>query len=134
MQNLLDLPLVVWIVLIALSAFRVSWTLAREQGPFAVMDHFRVWLNKEAAKDTKSVDILTESGALLKRYKTQTHGIRWTLAELFNCPLCLGFWLTGIILVIFVLFPVAMVKLLIIWLALSGLQAIISLFILRDEV
>lgn len=104
---------IVWFILLAFATFRVSWMVARQDGPFAIVDRFRTWANVKAAK-------------------SQHRGLAWTFSELFECPLCLGVWISAILLIT-VIFPTIILKLIILWLAVSGLQSFLTLLIIKDE-
>jgi len=60
-------------VLAAFATFRLSRMFTWEDGPFGIFLRFRGFLGRHVG-ETK-------------------YGIIWTLAELFNCPYCLGVWL-----------------------------------------
>ena len=64
-------------VIAVLAVYRVAQFIVFDDAPFGLMDRFRSWLGKNAAGAAK-------------------YGLRWTLAELVNCPYCVGFWLASI--------------------------------------
>jgi len=86
--------------------------LAREDGPLLVFTRFRERLGKWAGNEHP--------------------GLRWTLAELFNCQLCLGVWVSAILVSALIL-PGIIIKIIILWLAVSGLQTFITLLVIKDE-
>jgi hypothetical protein len=112
MLDLTFTPLV-WLVILALAVFRVSWMLAREDGPFAIFDKLRVSLTVKAAK-------------------SECRGGWWTLSELSRCPLCLGIWISALLLIL-VTIPGNATKLITLFLAVSGLQSFLTLLIIKDE-
>ena len=112
-MNLSDFnfTLLVWLVLLTFVTFRVSWMIARDDGPFAIFYIMRKALESRTGK-------------------SKATGWAWTLSELFHCPLCLGIWVSAILLV-FVPLPFG-IKV-IMWLAVSGLQSFLTLLIIKDE-
>ena len=102
---------IVWFILLAFASFRLSWMIARQDGPFGTFEEIRNQFGK----------------------RVQTGKIYWmTLSEFVNCPLCLGVWVSAILLIA-VIFPAIVIKLIILWLAVSGLQSFLSLLIIKDE-
>lgn len=109
---MIDLTLTpaLWFVLVVLAVFRVAWMFTREEGPFAIFGKLRAYLGKDAG----------------------TQGLRWTLAELFHCPLCLGVWVS-VFAVLLLFLPGVIARVIILWLAVAGLQSFMSLLVLKDE-
>lgn len=114
MNELLTFSPVIWLILIVLATFRLAWLLTKEPGPFAIFEKARSRLNEQASK---------------KNYG----GFAWTLAELFNCSLCLGVYISLIVLAIYVAFPVGLVKFVILFLAISGAQTFLTLLIFKED-
>ena len=112
MTDFLKFSPLVWFALLTLAVFRASWMLTREEGPFGVFGTLRQVIGKRAAD--------------------QVTGSWWTLAELFNCPLCLGVWISALG-IILILLPGIVAKLIILWLAVAGLQSFLSLLVIKDE-
>jgi hypothetical protein len=102
---------VIRFLLAALALYRVAW-FTREDGPFALSLRFRQWLGKLAAAET---------------FKTgfEQHGFFWTLAEVANCPHCIGVWL-AIPAALVVIFPSNVTDVILIVLALAGLQSFLT--------
>ena len=101
-----------WFLALTLTSFRLAWMFTREEGPFGAFDRWRIYLAGKASKQ---------------------YSLSWTLAELFNCPLCLGVWISGLMTLLYFLLPVIIVKFIIIWLAVAGLQSVLTLLIIKDE-
>jgi hypothetical protein len=112
-MNLSDFnfTLLVWLVLLTFVTFRIGWMLARDDGPFAIFDTWRKGLEARAGE-------------------SKVTGWAWTISELFHCPICLGIWISAILL-IFV--PLPFFTKVILWLAVSGLQSFLTLLIIKDE-
>lgn len=104
---------ITWLILLAFATFRLGWLFARDAGPFALLDKWRDLLAGRAA----------DSGH---------QGWAWSFHELFDCPLCLGMWLSALLLFL-ALLPVIAIKLIVLWLAVAGLQSFLSLLIIKDE-
>lgn len=104
-----------WFILLGFAVFRLGWLFAREDGPFAVFLRMRMVLNSKAA-----------------RVQPQHYNLDWTLAELANCPLCLGIWI-GLLAIIAVTIPGIVLKIIILWLAVAGFQSFLTLLIIKDE-
>jgi hypothetical protein len=98
-------------ILAALAVYRVAM-FTREDGPGAIFLSLRSWLGKRAAKVT---------------FKTgfEFHGFWWTLAEVSNCAHCAGVWL-AILFAPAVLWPNKITDIIIIILALAGLQSFLT--------
>ena len=103
---IMDAAFVVRCLLIALAVYRLAWMFTREDGPFNVFEWVRCWLGKQAAKK-------------------QEHGLAWTLAEVSNCTHCAGLWL-ALIGSLFVIFPSYYSDVLILILAIAGLQSFMT--------
>lgn len=85
--------------------------LAREIGPLGIFERMRLRLGKQVGKE---------------------YSLSWSISELFNCPLCLGIWI-GLIALIAVTIPGIILKAILLWLAISGLQVFMTLLIIKDE-
>ena len=107
-------------VILSLAAFRLAWLLTKEQGPFAILDKFHTLLDKQVVKEVDSKG-------------EQHHGWRWSLAEVFDCPLCIGVWLAFGLLLIYMNFPAFWIRFVLLALAIAGLQSFLSLLIIKDE-
>lgn len=91
-----------FLILVAiLATYRVSQFIVYDDAPFGLMDKARLYLGRKAA------------GA--KKY-----GAWWSLAELINCPFCVGFWVS--LLITLFIFDVSWYSILF-WLAIAGGQA-----------
>jgi len=99
-----DFAFIVRFFMAALAVYRLAWMFTREDGPFALFDKFRMWLGKHA---------------------TEGKGLGWTLAELFNCPHCLGLWL-AFLLSPAVLWPSKGIDIVLVILAVAGLQSFMT--------
>jgi len=99
-----DTAFIVRFFLAALAIYRLAWMLTKEDGPFMLFDKFRKWLGKRVTKDM---------------------GLGWTLAELFNCPHCLGLWL-AILLSPAILWPSRGMDIVLVILAVAGLQSFMT--------
>lgn len=63
------------LLIIAFAVYRLCRMLSREDGPFQILETFRTWLGRKASKENKL----------------------WiTLADLMNCPYCLGVWFSAL--------------------------------------
>ena len=90
------------LILVAiLATYRVAQFIVYDDAPFGLMNKARSYLGRKA------------SGA--KKY-----GAWWSLAELINCPFCVGLWVS--LLVILFIFGVHWYSVLY-WLAIAGGQA-----------
>jgi hypothetical protein len=73
----------------------------REDGPFGIFDGLRMQLGKRVVEGE--------------------HGLAWSLAEIFNCPRCLGMWL-AILFSPVVLWPTRGMDIALVILGIAGLQ------------
>jgi hypothetical protein len=93
------LELAVRVVISALASYRIARMVALETGPFALFSRFRGWVNIEQARK---------------------HGPKETwVTEGFSCPLCVGVYVSALILG---LSYVDYVNFAVLWLAVAGLQ------------
>jgi len=92
-------------LLVALAVHRLAWMFTREDGPFGIFDGLRMQLGKRVVEGE--------------------HGLAWTLAELFNCPHCLGLWL-AFLLSPAVLWPSKGIDIVLVILAVAGLQSFMT--------
>lgn len=97
----------IWIVLAVLATYRLAELFALDLGPYSIFANWRSYLGKRA------------SG---KDY----HSIWFNLAELFNCPFCLGIWFGVIFAIVVLYFLNPVTKFLIIALAISGGQTFLE--------
>jgi hypothetical protein len=102
----MTLAFAIHFVIAALAVYRLAYMIAMEDGPFAIFSRFRLWLGRNAADRPE-------------------HGIAWTLAELFNCPHCLGIWL-AFLFAPAVIWPSMITDVIIIVFALAGLQSYLT--------
>lgn len=102
---------VIRFLLAALSVYRLAW-MTKEDGPFGIFLNMRNWLGKMAARERHA------SGF-------ETFGPAWTIAEISNCPHCIGVWL-AILFAPFVIFPNFYTDMVMIILAISGLQSLFT--------
>jgi hypothetical protein len=93
-------------LLAALALYRVARMFTLEDGPFGLFDRFRLWLGKRAGN-------------------SESHGLAWTLAELFNCPHCIGVWL-ALLFAPAAIWPSRVGDGILIILALAGLQSYLT--------
>lgn len=84
-----------------LATYRIAQFVVYDDAPFGLMKSARLYLGKRAA------------GA--KQY-----GAWWSLAELINCPFCVGFWFS--LLITPLIFGIHWYSILF-WLAIAGGQA-----------
>lgn len=91
-----------YLVLSVFATYRIAQFVVYDDAPFALMKRAKAWLGKKAA------------GA--RKYR-----IWWSLAELVNCPYCVGLWIALIIAV--VLFPN---HIFLYWLAIAGGQSFLE--------
>lgn len=99
-----DLAFVVRFFLAALAVYRLAWMFTREDGPFAAFDRLRTQLGKRVGTGK---------------------GLGWTLAELFNCPHCIGLWL-AILAAPAVLCPSRGTDIILVILAVAGAQSLMT--------
>lgn len=97
-------------LLAAFSVYRLAYMFTREDGPFGVFESARLWLGKIATN-----------------HDPQRGGrsMAWTLAELFNCPHCLGVWM-ALLFAPAVIWPSFVTDVILIVLALAGLQSYLT--------
>jgi hypothetical protein len=107
----IDLEFIVRFLLAALAVYRVAW-FTKDYGPFGVFESIRTYMGKMAARETYSSGV-------------QRHGVAWTLAELSNCPHCMGVWL-ALLFAPFVICPSRMTDIIIIIFALAGIQTYLT--------
>jgi hypothetical protein len=101
-----NLSFVIRFILAALATYRLAW-FTKEDGPFGIFAHVRAWLGKWASK---------APGKL---------GLSWTLAEIVNCPHCVGVWL-ALLFAPAMLWPNRITDIIIITLAIAGLQSYLT--------
>jgi len=89
------------ILIAILATYRVAQFIAYDDAPFGLMKLLRLYLGKKAAE-------------------AKQHGVWWSLAELINCPFCIGFWFS--LLITPFIFGVHWYSILF-WLAIAGGQA-----------
>jgi hypothetical protein len=94
------------LVLAAFAVYRVAELLSIDDGPYHLFARWRLWLGRKSAD---------------KPYLGTWHN----LAELFQCPYCIGVWLAGLA-VIPVFFPSTLTDFVLALLAISGLQAFLE--------
>lgn len=99
-----DFAFIVRFFLVALAVYRLAWMLAREDGPFNIFERVRCWLGKRAGAGK---------------------GLGWTIAELFNCVHCLGFWL-AFLCAPTIIRPSAVTDIILLVLAIAGLQSYLA--------
>ena len=92
-------------VLALLAVYRLAQLVALDDGPGAVFHRLRSFFGERAA------------GAEMGSF-------RWSLAELVNCPYCLGVWFSAMI--AFALYPANPVDYVLYVLALAGAQALLQ--------
>ena len=105
-----------WLVILAFAVFRVSWMFAREDGPFGVFAVVREKMRM----------------GITNREPGKFGDFNWTLSELLNCPLCLGIWIS-VLALIAVTIPGIALRIIILLLAISGMQSFLTLLIIKDE-
>lgn len=81
------MTILIRLVLAVLTVYRLANLFALDVGPFAILERFRHWLGRLAAREVVG----------LGDARHQVKGWRWSLSELFNCPFCLGLWLAGLV-------------------------------------
>jgi hypothetical protein len=113
----MKLPLILAILLAILSVFRLSYMFAQEDGPFGIFVRMREYFGR-------AVVIGIETGRLV--YDTN-----WTVAELVNCPHCIGLYLS-ILFSFFVIFPTTVGNVILIILGVAGAQSFLTHLIERE--
>lgn len=94
------------VVLAAFVTFRIARMLTLEDGPLGIFYRLRTELGKKAA--------------VSKQY-----GVAWTAAELFNCPHCLGLWITFFLLPL-ILIPTVGGDAILVVFAVAGMQSFLQ--------
>lgn len=102
----LDAVFVIRFLLAALAVYRLAWMLTREDGPFGLFAKVRAILGRKASK-------------------AKHGGWAWTLAEVANCPHCLGIWL-AILFAPAVIWPSVVTDVILLILALAGLHSYLT--------
>lgn len=105
---IIDLTFIIRFLLAVLAVYRVAW-FTKEDGPGGIFTGLRSFFGKLAAREVHSSGV-------------QKFGIFWTLAEISNCPHCIGVWL-AIFVTPAVLFPNIFTDVLILALGIAGLQS-----------
>lgn len=95
-----NISLLIWSTLSGFAVFRVAQLFVMDAGPFSLFKRFRQFMGRQAAKD-------------------QGPGLRWTIAELFQCTYCLGLWLAVIPAVFLANSPP---EFFLLWFAIAGIQ------------
>ena len=113
----MKLPLLLAILLAVLAIFRLSYMLAREDGPFGIFVRMRAYFGKAVV-----VDIESRQGI---------YGPSWTLAELVNCPHCIGFYLS-ILFAFLIIFPSIVGNAVLLILGVAGTQSFLTHLIERE--
>ena len=67
------------LILLSLANYRLSKLITTESGPFEMFSKLRSYLGRQAT------------------IEDEYQPARQTIAELFNCPYCIGVWLAGIL-------------------------------------
>jgi hypothetical protein len=93
-------------VMAALVTFRIARMLTIEDGPFGVFCRVRAALGKKAAVSPR-------------------YGLAWAIAELFNCPHCMGMWVALFVSPL-VVFPTVVGNVFLIVLSIAGLQSFLQ--------
>jgi hypothetical protein len=93
-------------LLAAFALYRVAM-FTREDGPFGIFVSIREALGRRAANDTGHL------------------GLSWTLAEISNCPHCIGVWL-ALLFAPAVIWPNSITDGALIILALAGVQSFLT--------
>jgi hypothetical protein len=91
-------------LLVCLATYRVSELFSLDNGPYDIFLNLRKWLGVRASEGSAT----------------------WrTLADLINCPFCLGIWfaLAGVLLLIW---HTRYSDLILIWLAIAGVQTFLE--------
>jgi hypothetical protein len=104
----LDLAFVIRFLLAVLAVYRLAM-FTREAGPFGIFTSIRTWLGKRV-KD--------KAGVVIENFD-------WTLAEVSNCPHCIGVWM-AVPFSIIVIWPNTVTDIILIVLALAGLQSYLT--------
>lgn len=93
------------VVLACLTVYRLSQLFVLDDGPYDMFKQIRSFLGRRA----------------------NTNSTWKTLADLFNCPFCLGVWFAGLA-VPTVIYPTLYADIVLLWLGISGLQAFLEGF------
>jgi hypothetical protein len=99
---------VIRFILAALAVYRVAM-FTREDGPFNVFANVRAYLGRQVRE--------IEGGAV--------HNVNWTLAEISNCPHCIGVWL-ALLFAPAVIWPSFVTDVILLFLAIAGLQSYLT--------
>ena len=108
---IIDQIFVVRFILAGLAVYRLAW-FTKEIGPFGIFEGIRNYLGRLAAGEVRPSGV-------------QRHGVAWTLAEISNCPHCIGVWL-ALLFAPFVVCPSRITDIIIIIFALAGLQSFLT--------
>lgn len=107
------MSLAVRLFLAAFAAYRLSELFSIDDGPFYVFRRLRRWFGQMAAGESVT-------------------SIRYSLAQLFECPFCIGVWFAAI-LTIPVMLPTVYTDAILIWLAIAGFQTMLETFAKRAK-
>ena len=107
----IDLEFIVRFLLAGLAVYRAAW-FTKDYGPFGIFEGVRNYLGRLAAGEVQPSGV-------------QRHGVAWTLAELSNCPHCIGVWL-ALLFAPFIICPNRITDVVIIILALAGIQSFLT--------
>jgi len=94
------------IVLACLAVYRLSELFVLDDGPYFIFRKFRKWLGQRAAG-------------------SDMNGSEYMIAQLFECPFCIGIWLAALA-VIPILLPNIVTDILLVWLAIAGAQTFLE--------
>lgn len=92
-------------VILVLACYRLAQFVAFDDAPFGLMLKLRQYFGKRASKNGQ-------------------YSLFWSLAELVNCPFCVGIWIAFPL--TFMLFPSNLLYFLLYWLAIAGGQAFLE--------
>ena len=99
-------PFVIRCVFAAFAVFRLARMITLEDGPFGIFKELRGSLGKRAA-DKEREDLV------------------WWMAELFNCPHCVGVWVTFLVSLLVIL-PTAVGDIFLTIFAIAGAQSFLQ--------
>jgi len=87
-----SIPDAILIILYAFAAYRLTELVVVDIGPFGMFEKFRAFIGRKAANDNS--------------LRSGKRTVSTELAELVNCPFCLGVWVSAVLTVLYLVLPV----------------------------
>ena len=109
--NILKADNILFIAMSILATYRLAQFIAYDDAPFGLMYKARNYFGRKAAN-------------------SKNYGFWWSIAEMINCPFCLGLWIALLIALIVNGFQPYSILL---WLAIAGGQAWIENMALQKQ-